>query len=224
MFDFIIKLIPYNFKKTIIDAKLKDLEKKRKLSESIPKFDLKEYHISNLKVQLNRIEMIDLLPKNAIIAEIGVDKGEFSQCIIDKAKPRKLHLIDVWDTERYDSAKKELVYEKYKKHIEKGIVEINLGYSTEVLEKFDDHYFDWVYIDTDHSYSTTKKELEVASRKVKINGIICGHDYFIGNWVKMYKYGVIEAVHEFCVTNNWEIVFLTIEQSIPPSFAIRRIQ
>ena len=37
------------------------------------------------------------------------------------------------------------------------------------------------------------------------------------------KYGVIEAVHEFCVVNNYEIVYMTLEWSGHNSFALSRI-
>jgi len=59
--------------------------------------------------------------------------------------------------------------------------------------------------------------------KVKENGIIAGHDYIVGNWNGLIRYGVIEAVHEFCLKYDWEILFITAELSNNPSFAIRRI-
>ena len=37
------------------------------------------------------------------------------------------------------------------------------------------------------------------------------------------KYGVIEAVHEFCVTRNWEIIGMTLEWHGHNSFALKRI-
>lgn len=45
----------------------------------------------------------------------------------------------------------------------------------------------------------------------------------MGNWKKTYRYGVIEAVHKFCVEYSWEMVFLTIDQTENLSFAIKRI-
>ena len=80
-----------------------------------------------------------------------------------------------------------------------------------------------MYVDTSHSYKTTFEELERYSKKVKKGGYIAGHDYVIGNWDGLVRYGVIEAVYEFCVKHNWEIAFLTSELNDSPSFAIRRI-
>ncbi|MCU0386267.1 MAG: hypothetical protein MUE38_09580, partial [Flavihumibacter sp.] len=59
--------------------------------------------------------------------------------------------------------------------------------------------------------------------KLKPGGIIAGHDFIKGNWLSGYRYGVMEAVYEFCVTHNWELIFLTTETNDHPSFAIRRI-
>jgi hypothetical protein len=38
-----------------------------------------------------------------------------------------------------------------------------------------------------------------------------------------YRYGVIEAVHEFCIAHNWELLYLTVDYPEVPSFAIRRV-
>jgi len=39
------------------------------------------------------------MPQRSVCAEIGVDKGEFSQKIIDRVQPTKLHTIDPWKYE-----------------------------------------------------------------------------------------------------------------------------
>ena len=36
------------------------------------------------------------MPKNAICAEIGVWRGDFTKYILKKTKPEKIHLIDPW--------------------------------------------------------------------------------------------------------------------------------
>ena len=45
----------------------------------------------------------------------------------------------------------------------------------------------------------------------------------MGNWASGYKYGVIEAVAEFCVKRNWKIAYVTADYTENPSFAIRKI-
>ncbi|OFX42841.1 MAG: hypothetical protein A2046_03720 [Bacteroidetes bacterium GWA2_30_7] len=207
---------------------MKELEELKKywidLDKTIPRINLAEKNISNLKAILSREKLLELLPKNGIVAEIGVWKGDFSEVIIEKTSPRKLHLIDAWSSNRYNDEIRQSVEIKFKTQIKKGQIEINYGLSIDVVDTFNDNYFDWIYIDTDHSYKTTKIELEKFSKKVKPSGIIAGHDYIIGNWNGMVKYGVIEAVYEFCSKNDWEIIYITMEgKGHHPSFAIRKI-
>jgi len=194
-----------------------------KQEKSILKVDLQERHIQNTKLLPNRFELLKLLPKNGVAAELGVAKGDFSEEILRITVPQKLHLIDFWGSERYNQSLKQKVLTKFERQIADEIIEINLGLSTTVVDSFENGYFDWIYIDTDHTYQTTKQELERYAPKMKPNGIIAGHDYVIGNWVSMARYGVVEAVHEFCLKYDWEIIYLTTEMSDFPSFAIRKI-
>lgn len=216
--------------KNLVPSQLKNFIRKRFESErlvskgNIPNVQISEMHISNLKAVKNREALLSLLPKNAIVAEIGVDKGEFSEMIIRTTCPKRLHLIDTWNSERYPDSLSNQVEEKFKMEIIKKQIEINRGLSTEVGLAFRDGYFDWVYIDTDHSYLTTKAELELYSKKVRPGGIIAGHDFITGNWIKGIKYGVKEAVYEFCVSKDWEIILLTMENTFPASFAIRELK
>lgn len=195
-----------------------------KTEKQIPKTTLQEKNISNLKTLTNREALLKQMPKDMVVAEVGVAEGDFSDLIIKYTSPKKLHLVDAWgDESRYHDGLKIHVRDKFKSEIEKGTVELNVGFSTTVLLDFPDGYFDWVYLDTDHSYQTTRDELAILKFKVKKGGVIAGHDYTMGNWVNNYRYGVIEAVNEFCVKENWEIIFLTTEADHHRSFAIRQI-
>jgi len=185
--------------------------------------DLDDEHIKNARLLSNRKELLSKLPKNAKVAEIGVAEGDFSREILTICQPEKLHLIDCWDSARYHQGLKLLVEKKFDKEIQNNIVNIHFGLSTDVAGNFGDAYFDWIYIDTDHTYYTTLSELRLYSSKIKPEGIIAGHDYLMGNWEKYFKYGVIEAVHQFCKEEKWEILYLTMESSNAPSFAIRKL-
>lgn len=207
----------------VSEYRLRARKTREKRLESIPKVKLKPENMANCKLLLNRDSLLESFPSNACVAEIGVDSGEFSRNIINSCHPHKLHLIDAWHTERYNDELFSRVETAFSKEIQAGKVEINRGISVDVADYFQDEYFDWIYIDTSHDYITTKAELEKFSRKMKSNGIISGHDYSMGNWAKMFKYGVIEAVHEFCVNYGWELIFLTVDFTENQSFAIRKI-
>jgi hypothetical protein len=233
------KFLPERSKKKLIKLKRKNIKFQEKLfnlfrdefnnnynrnKKTIPKYQLKKENFKNLKSTLNREHLLRLLPKNGIVAEIGVYKGDFSKKILDIAAPKKLYLIDKWGSKRYSKGFQKLVERRFKDEIKNHKIEIKVGLSVEIADTFQNNYFDWVYIDTAHNYNTTKSELEKYSKKVKYNGIIAGHDFIIGNWSRMKRYGVIEAVYEFCVKNSWELIYITMDCLYEfPSFAIRRI-
>ncbi|QDT08364.1 class I SAM-dependent methyltransferase [Planctomycetes bacterium K23_9] len=192
--------------------------------DRLAKVPIQKKHIENCELVLNRFEMLQRLGSQAVVAELGVNRGEFSETIIQELAPEKLHLVDIWHTERYNDGLYREIQAKFATEIESGKVEIHRDLSTDAAPAFADDYFDLVYIDTDHSYETTRDELNAYASKVKPNGILSGHDYSMGNWVGSFRYGVIEAVHEFCVQSNWELRYLTCEPLESQSFAIRRIQ
>jgi len=195
----------------------------KELTKDFPTADLTAKHVSNAKVLADRNLMLDLMPKGGVVAEIGVAQGYFSEEIIKRTQPAKLHLVDLWGSERYHDGLSKLVNDKFKSQIDAGQVEINRGYSTDWIPKFEDQYFDWIYIDTDHSYKTTAAELELAQSKMKPGGIIAGHDYSRGSFNSMIRYGVVEAVHEFCLKYDWELIYITNETHRDLSFAIRKM-
>ncbi|WP_299699530.1 class I SAM-dependent methyltransferase [uncultured Tateyamaria sp.] len=190
---------------------------------AIPTYTLEARHCAGAHLLSNRAALLTQMPLNGVVAELGADEGNFSAAILETTKPEMLHLVDVWGTERYGDQKANAVKGRFKSEINAGRVQIKRKLSTEAAGDFADDYFDWIYIDTDHSYKTTLSELYAYAGKVKQDGFIAGHDYTMGNWVTGYKYGVIEAVAEFCVKENWRIAFLTAGFGESNSFAIKRI-
>ncbi len=220
----ISSLIPKSFKKAMLKRFRQEFPKwQQEITKDYPQVELEEKHIANTKLLPNRNRMLDLIPKGGVVAELGVAEGDFSQEILDRLQPKILHLVDVWATERYHDGLSTLVQGKFKSQIESGLVQINRGYSTDQLKLYKDDYFDFVYIDTDHTYRTTAQELELVRSKMKKGGIIAGHDFSVGSWSTLARYGVVEAVNEFCLKYNWELIYLTNETDRLLSFAIREI-
>jgi hypothetical protein len=190
---------------------------------SLPVTPLQNRHVANCLVVHNREAMLRAIGVREIVAEIGVNKGEFSRSILDITCPTYLHLIDMWGSKRYHDGLRNWVEDSFRSEIERGIVYIHQKSSLEASSAFRDGYFDFIYIDTDHSYQTTRDELIAYEPKMKSGAIIAGHDYSMGNWISSYKYGVIEAVHEFCVKRDWELIYLTADITESCSFAIRKL-
>lgn len=112
----------------------------------------------------------------------------------------------MWGTDRFHDGKYEAVKNYFQEQINNEQVHIHKKLSTDAAFDFEDNYFDWIYIDTNHTYETTRDELRLYAPKMKKGGIIAGHDYVTGNWITTFRYGVVEAVHEFCVQFGWEII------------------
>lgn len=196
---------------------------REKVYRDYSKLDFETIHLQHLVALKNREELLRHMPVNGVVAEIGVNEGDFSDKILTLCQPEKLILIDVWASKRYHGKLFDKVKQRFVKQIQEQQVEILRDLSFDGIAHCPDHYFDWVYLDTDHTYQTTRRELELLRSKMKPGGIIAGHDYIIGNWNAGYRYGVVEAVREFCLKYNWEMIFLTHELSDHPSFAIREI-
>ncbi len=191
--------------------------------EAIHYTELGARHIQNLRVVTDRNALLELLPKNAVVSEIGVAAGEFSAQILAITNPKKLHLIDSWaHDERYENFQDQIAA-MFAAQIAVGQVVIQRGLTITELAKFPDAYFDWVYVDSSHDYESTSQELELCRAKVKAGGLIAGHDYVTGHWPGWYRYGVIEAVNAFCVKYGWEMIYLTHEAHRHLSYALRSL-
>ena len=151
-----------------------------------------------------RTELLDLLPKNSVGAEIGVHKGDFSARILDIVNPKKLYLIDPWlcfDEDTYDNswygkttAQKELDnrYESVKnKFSTNNNVSILRKLSYNAANDIPDNSLDFVYIDGDHTFKGVCADFDAFYPKVKKGGYICGDDYTNKSW---WGSGVIDAV------------------------------
>ena len=59
----------------------------------------------------------------------------------------------------------------------RGRAVVHCDTSAVILPAFPDGYFDWVYIDGDHSEAAVRADLELARQKVREGGVIAGDDY-----------------------------------------------
>jgi predicted O-methyltransferase YrrM len=195
---------------------------RRGLRRSAPQTELDAIHTSGCVVVPSREVLLERLPQGGTVAEVGVAEGEFSRAILQRNRPRKLHLIDLWDTDRY-RAGLDAIRNEHAALIADGAVVIHQGRSLDRLASFADASLDWVYIDTDHSYALTLAELRLAATKVRPDGFIAGHDYSTGNVIAPWPYGVVEACHQFCAEANWRFAFLALEARGRMSFALSRL-
>jgi len=170
-----------------------------------------------MKIVNDRQEFLKELSLHSVdgyssFAEIGVYQGDFSELVLSIINPSWLVLIDPYkeSNNEYKNGLKvaysnqedyKIVVRKFSRQISKGGVSIYSLNSEYAVQLFPDLYFDFVYHDASHLYEDVIRDLVQWERKVKVNGLICGHDY-----IKHEDFGVIEAVDKFCDLYNFEMI------------------
>lgn len=147
-----------------------------------------------------RTALLALMPKDGIVAEVGVLHGRHAYQMYKINSPRKLYLIDCW-RKQYGTYHKDPVnktdfvaaYKAVARRFSKfDNVEILIMDSVPAAAKFADEYFDWVYIDANHTYSGISADLNDWWPKIKRGGYLAGHYYGDRDWSDVQR-----AVDEF---------------------------
>lgn len=197
-------------------------EDRKKIWEAIPKIVLSPIHLDGATLVESRLSMLDKLPKGMRALEIGVAEGGFSAEIWKRLAPSHLTLVDPWEGDRY-SPGYQMVNQRFAEQIKSGSVSPIKSLSVDYLKGCAGGSFDFIYIDTNHTYGTTIQELRLANCVVASGGFIAGHDYTVGNVVGPMVYGVIQAVNQFCVESNYRFKYLTVEPAGWNSFCLVKI-
>lgn len=163
---------------------------------------LAELHLQNARVVAGREQILALLPKGGVCAEIGTGTGSFGQQILCALEPAKLHLCDR-DFDSFDDS-------PFAAAIEQGIVELHEGDGAEHMAAQPDGHFDLIHLQAGRSYVDAARALEQAGRKIKVTGHILCANYTTYSPLENVKYGVARAVNEFCISYRYEIVCLAL--------------
>jgi SAM-dependent methyltransferase len=166
----------------------------------------------------SRLAMLATIPSGGVVAEIGVWRGDFSECILEETKPTKLYLIDPWLLDIKDGIVDRRFYIPRDRtvRIQKDLDRIYMS----VLSRFSDDervviiraksieaakgpqipQLDWVYIDGCHHFKSAIEDLQIWGRKVKPGGLIIADDYY---WPGPgQQYPVQKAVRAFLRQNG----------------------
>lgn len=148
------------------------------------------YQSMPLEIALNREGLAWLFNKLRFKsgAEIGVEQGEYSERLVIANPEVTLHLIDAW-----------AAYKGYRDHVSQSKldgflqsvktrmapynneirkVHILRKFSVEAAKEFDNESLDFVYIDANHEFSHVVADLAAWVPKVRVGGIVSGHDFF----------------------------------------------
>lgn len=172
----------------------------------------------------HRCDLLDQLPRDADCAELGVLDGLFSAQIVERTSPRRLHLVDRWDSaytlHRQHGTEwqpitltgeqaRAAVVQRLSSAIASRRVALFRCDTVAWLRRQPAASLDWIYLDSDHHYEHVAAELWECRHVVRTGGWICGHDY-----CSVFP-GVVRAVDEFCCRHDRSIKILTNESEIP---------
>lgn len=141
------------------------------------------------------------------LIEIGSYAGESTQIFIDSDMFEEIVCVDAWLNGYNDGSsisdcfpmkKIERYFTKKVALKNKDIIIKKKGNSDDVCLKLEDNKYDMVYIDGGHTYEQVKKDIVNYLPKIKIGGIISGHDYSPEGWV-----GVVKAINEVLGEPNY---------------------
>ena len=162
-----------------------------------------------------RAYILEQLNKNSKLVEVGVWKGDFSRQILNISSPKLLILVDSWTFDEkvrgcapqvngeeplnqhfFDQAKND-TFNKFENIQNVHILDLN---SLDASNNYEDNFFDYIYIDAEHTYKAVTNDLKVWYPKLKKNGILFGDDYYWreeDDTLSLHK-----AYQEFIVKNN----------------------
>jgi glycosyltransferase involved in cell wall biosynthesis len=154
-------------------------------------------------------------------AEIGVEKGKYSEVLLKAVPGLFLTLVDPLG--RFPGYREHVTQEEldsFVGEIERRTSGYDVNFirktSMEALSLIPDESLDFVYIDARHEYQYVKEDIEGWYKKVRVGGIVSGHDY-----VEREGFGVIQAVSEFVNENDIDEYFLTEEDKSPSWYFVK---
>jgi hypothetical protein len=158
----------------------------------------------------NRLDLLALIHPESNVCEVGVRMGEYLK-MMQARSPRHLVGVDVWDgaqtVGQNDIGVSQDELRAYRVSVQNwaqhyGNVSIEHALSLNAAAGYEDEYFDWVYLDADHTYEAVKADIAAWWPKVASGGVLSGHDYIDVATPNGAEFGVIRAVDEFVRLNN----------------------
>ncbi len=138
-------------------------------------------------------------------AEVGVQKGNFSDYLLTNSNYSRFYCIDAWkeiggqlDIANVCNQQQDKLFTATQMRLKRfgDKVRFIRKVSTEAAIEIPDASLDFVYIDADHSYEGCLSDLRAYYPKLKQRGVLAGHDYLNGR-LPEGEFGVRRAVEEF---------------------------
>jgi SAM-dependent methyltransferase len=165
--------------------------------------------VEDCQVVPDRFALLERLPQEGVVAEVGTLKGKFAKRILRTCRPRALHLIDL-DFSACD-----------RKLLANPRVTAHQGDSAKVLAQFPDSSFDWIYVDAGHDYAAVRADALASRDKIRPGGYLVFND-FAHIDPELGRYGVHRAAMEFAQNEGWALAFLALDGAALYDVALRR--
>ena len=158
--------------------------------------------------------------------EVGSWKGRSSVFmaveIINSGKNIKFDCVDTWEGSvehlDYDEIKEKKLYDIFLNNIEsvKHVINPVKMSSLEAVNLYGDKTLDFIFIDASHEYEDVKRDIIAWLPKLKIGGVLAGHDYGVFNDVTRAANEIFQAheieISESCFIYKKENDFKNIEE------------
>jgi len=139
--------------------------------------------------------------------EVGVERGLYSEVLSRENPGVRLFCVDAWRA-----------YRGYRDHVDQAKLDrfyVEAGerlapfphttlvrkFSLDAVKDFADESLDFVYLDGNHNFENVTAELAAWGAKVRVGGILAGHDYVRYTWPNQIH--VVQAVNGW--TDAYEI-------------------
>ena len=178
----------------------------------------------------NRNEFATLLKEmglTGVAAEVGVAEGYFSFYLLDRW-PGICYQIDPWAVlnepgyslhgEVDQEARYQRIMAKAARYGGRAIPK--RATSLSAVYDFTDGFFDFVYIDANHTLLSARDDIRAWYSKVKVGGVLAGHDYLDGIY-NGDEYGVKTAVTELSQRTGLQ-VNTTLETDWPSWWVVKK--
>ena len=158
--------------------------------------------------------------------EVGSWKGRSSVFmaveIINSGKNIKFDCVDTWEGSvehlDYDEIKEKKLYDIFLNTIEsvKHVINPVKMSSLEAVNLYGDKTLDFIFIDASHEYEDVKRDIIAWLPKLKIGGVLAGHDYGVFDGVTRAANEIFQAheieISESCFIYKKENDFKNIEE------------
>ncbi len=140
--------------------------------------------------------------------EVGTRRGAYAEVLCEANPSLSLVCVDAWTTypgyQILDSRGSKI---EATERLSKYNVELHQAFSPDAAQEFDDKEFDFVYLDSNHSFAAVAADLTAWLPKIRTGGIMAGHDWHC-DIDPQALFHVVQAVHGFTWVHNIAPVYV----------------